>query len=241
MQTYDVQDEMQGTYSLFRPSTPFLGVHHAAFRYPTRRGIDDVRSVARYHTREKGWPGIGYHIALAEETEGGPIARYNLSDLELQRAHIAYQNHQAIGVACLTNFTGIPEQKWIDALALVIRDLLTRYPNAQIVGHREIAVEGWETTCPGPRWFEWKPRLLELVRSGEAALPVALPLRAPHWYRVPAGRVAVLRYQPASAGNRNIGAYLHPGTRLHVAEWADGWARLSAGGYVHQSGIESEE
>lgn len=154
-----------------RRTTDWITVHHAAALYPQPLGIDDVRAVANYHTKTKGWPGIGYHICLAEETQGGRIARYNVSHLDLQRAHVAWRNDRAIGVSCLTNFTGLPEQKWIDALAEVLAELRQRYPKAAMVGHKEIALgpsqspDGidYRTACPGARWAEWKPRLLAQV------------------------------------------------------------------------------
>ena len=82
MKTFDVQAEFQGTYTAKRRSTALM-VHHAAALYPTHNGIQDVRQVANYHTHTRRWPGIGYHICLAEETQGGSIARYNCSDQSL--------------------------------------------------------------------------------------------------------------------------------------------------------------
>ena len=171
MKTYNVQAEFQGTYTAKRRSTALM-VHHAAALYPTYHGIDDVRSVANYHSNTRRWPGLGYHVCLAQETQGGAIARYNCSDLSLQRAHIAHRNDQFLGVACLTNFNdrslhpgGIPQEKWINALAETLRDLLEVYPDARITGHKDEAVRGWETSCPGDAWHLWKPDLLDRVHN----------------------------------------------------------------------------
>lgn len=159
MNHYDVREEFQGGYTTKRSSTRYIVIHHAAALYPQSSGIEDVRAVARYHTQTRGWPGIGYHITLAEETSGGPIARYDVSDLDLERAHVWGRNEEAIGVSCLTNFTGLPAQKWINSLTETLAELVQRYPKAQIVGHGEIALPGHGTACPGPRWLEWKPQL----------------------------------------------------------------------------------
>jgi hypothetical protein len=179
--TYNVQHEFQGDYTTRRTHTDFIVVHHAAGLYPTPTGIEDVRAVARFHTAPepvgRGWPGIGYHIALAEETPGGPIARYNLSDLLLQRANVYAMNHRIVGVSCLTNFVGIPGQKWIDALAETIQDIKPAFPQAKIVGHKEITVPGHGTTCPGVAWLAWKPRLLATVSQH-------IPIPMPATYRV---------------------------------------------------------
>ena len=182
MHIYDVRAEFQGAYSAARSSTRYIAIHHAAALYATRNGIDDVRAVARYHTQTQGWPGIGYHWCLAEETQGGPIALYQCSALGLQRAHTAHRNHEAVGVSCLTNFDThpgkLPEQKWLDALAEAVRLLKQTYSGATIVGHTDIALgpsaspdgKDWRTSCPGSRWQEWKPRLLAEV-AGQPAQP----------------------------------------------------------------------
>lgn len=173
MQTYNVQSEFQGDYQRKRTSTRYLVVHHAAAQYASAKGIDDVRAVDRYH-KGKGWGGIGYHIALAEETQDGPIARYILSDPSLSRAGVAHRNHETLHVSCLTNFgSKRPAQKWIDTLAITLRDLLVQYPNAEIVGHKEIALTArqspdgndWSTACPGATWAMWKLNLLAVAHN----------------------------------------------------------------------------
>ncbi|MBN1484991.1 MAG: N-acetylmuramoyl-L-alanine amidase [Chloroflexia bacterium] len=175
MNVYNVQDEFQGGFADVRGATRYLVVHHAAALYPSDSGIDDVRIVASYHINGRRWPGIGYHICLAEEYQGGPIARYNVSDLNLQRAHVAWRNHEAIGICCLTDFgSKPPEEKWIAALTEVLRELKQLYPQAEIVGHRDIAYDAasspdgksWSTSCPGARWPEWKGELLARVAGG---------------------------------------------------------------------------
>lgn len=164
MQTYDVRKEFQGSYGLRIPAVRYLCVHHAAALYRQQTGIEDVRAVHRYHL-SKGWGGIGYSIVGAEEVNGGPIARYILSDPLIQRAHVWGRNHEAIGVSCLTNFTGVPEDKWIDFLAITLADLKRQHPQAQIVGHTDIALPGHGTACPGPAWPLWRPRLLDRVSA----------------------------------------------------------------------------
>jgi hypothetical protein len=167
MNTFDVQAEFQGNFRSVRPHTHFIAVHHAAATFSGQQGIDHVRAVARFHVDERKWPGIGYHVCLAEETRGGPIARYNVSDLEAVRAHVFQRNSEAVGVVCLTDFASrVPEQKWVDALVEVLRELKVRYPNAEIMGHRDLALSSAPTACPGGRWADWKSTLLERVAAG---------------------------------------------------------------------------
>lgn len=205
MQTYDVQSDFQGPVKARRKTTKYIVVHHAAALYRTHTGIEDVKSVATYHTRK--WPGvgIGYHVCLAEQTNGGPIARYNVSDLSLVRAHVAWHNHDAVGVSCLTNFTGVPEQKWIDALVAVLIELKTHYPHARIVGHRDIALGPWESpdgkdwrsACPGPAWNDWKEDLLCRVAAGRSESLVEQPI-APE----PLDADPITAHSPILAGPR---------------------------------------
>lgn len=170
MNTFDVRAEFQGAYTQRRTRTDYIVVHHAADHYGALRGIDDVRAIKRWHTNAppngRGWPGIAYHRVLAEEYQLGPIAHYICSDPDTLRYHVAGQNERCVGVCCATDFgNSLPEQKWIDALAAVLVDLKRRYPTAQIVGHRDIALPGYETSCPGGRWAAWKPGLLAQVES----------------------------------------------------------------------------
>ena len=196
MHVYDVRREFQGTYTQTRHTTNLL-VHHAAGLYPTHHGIDDVRSVARFHVQNRAWPGIAYHYCLAEETPGGPIACYQCSDDATLRYHIADRNHEFLAVACLTNFNDervfpnkYPSPKWMTALVTVLRMLQQRYPSALIAGHKEMAVPGWRTACPGDTWHLWKPELVQRVR--EAAPPQ--PFKP--WYTVIPHAVAVVREGP---------------------------------------------
>jgi hypothetical protein len=181
MKIYNVQAEFQGTYGWPLEPIVYLVVHHAAGLYPTYNGIEDVRSVAKFHTdpppNGRGWPGIAYDVCLAELNEGREIARYNVSDQTKQRAGAFDHNHHAIHVCALTNFdthpNRLPAQKWVDALAVTLQDLKRRYPQAIIIGHKELSNNA--TTCPGSRWAAWKPGLLARVQ-GHTPTPPPVPI-----------------------------------------------------------------
>lgn len=231
MNTYDVRARFQGGYTAQRDETIYLAVHHAAAYYNRQAtGIEDVAEVARYHTHDRGWPGIGYNTAIAEEVNGGPVARYILSNHNLERAHVYGRNHIAYGVSCLTRFDGIPDDKWIEALALDLAEKKRGpYPHAQIVGHCEITVPGWETSCPGAQWAQWKPRLLARVEA-------LLRQTATQRYQVrQALRVAVpVREAPSTTAPIAWGGtcYLPPGTQLEIDQVADGWAHWPPAGFI---------
>jgi hypothetical protein len=165
----DVRDRFEGGFTAKRSTTRYLVVHHAAALYPQGTGLEDVAAVARYHTQTKGWAGIGYHECLAETVNGGSVAAYTVSDPDLVRAHTAWRNHEAFGLACLTNVdthpNKLPDEQWIAALVERLRYWRTVYPQAQIVGHREIALPGYATACPGSRWHDWKQELIRRVEA----------------------------------------------------------------------------
>lgn len=172
MQVYDLTREFQGHFAAVRSSTRFLVVHHAAADYPPYFGRDDVAAIANYHI-SKGWAGVGYHEILAQETNGGPIAAYIVSRPDTVRAHIAGRNHECFGICMAANFSrSTPPQQWLDALALRLVAAKRRFPNAQIFGHRELALKGHETACPGEKWAAWRPGLLAQVEAMLKQLPV---------------------------------------------------------------------
>lgn len=171
MQWVDCQNQTQGSFTDRRKVTNYIVVHHAAALYPQKTGIEDVMAVHRYHL-SKGWSGIGYHMALAEFTQGGEVAGYRTSDPDLVRAQVAWRNGESVGVSALTNFgQDVPAPKWLEALAAAVADLKLRYPRAVVVGHKEIAYDAqhspdgknWTTLCPGSQWPRWKPQLLSRV------------------------------------------------------------------------------
>jgi hypothetical protein len=249
VKVYNVQHELMGAFTVQRTKDAYITVHHAAALYPQATGIEDVRAVATYHTKTKGWGGIGYHIALAEDVQGGPIARYNLSPLTLQRAHVALRNHEAIGVCCLTNFDkhpgGMPEQKWLDALVEVLRELKASYPRAAIVGHREIALKGYETACPGATWSQWKPQLLALVNQGGTVKDVEV-FPQPRRYRVTNEAGGNVRNQPSTSAPVKVA--LPAGVAFDADKIVEGaalssgktWLHVPGLGYLHMSIVAPE-
>lgn len=161
---HNVIAEFQGRFATPRTATRLIVVHHAADHYKQATGIEDVRAIRDWHVKGRGWGGIGYHEVCAEAVNDGPVACYLVSDPNTQRAHIAKRNHEAFGICCATDFgTGLPAEKWVDALAQRVAAALDRWPNAKVLGHREAALPGHGTACPGGAWAAWKPRLMERV------------------------------------------------------------------------------
>lgn len=114
----------------------FIVVHCAATRPDHDVGADEIRT---WH-RQRGWLDIGYHRVIRRNgaiEEGRPTDRPG--------AHARGFNHISLGI-CLAggvaadgktpedNFT--PEQ-WV-SLELQIREWKRTYPDAEVLGHRDL-------------------------------------------------------------------------------------------------------
>lgn len=132
-----------------------IAIHHSATPTTTTwQQIDD------YHHRNLGWPGCAYHLLI-----------YADGHLELAQSwyrtsyHVANRNQQLIGLCLVGNWTHVsPSQLQLRATANAIRairhDVSRPIPFA---GHRDLALPGWTTSCPGATWPTWRRQLEELL------------------------------------------------------------------------------
>lgn len=99
--------------------------------------VDDIR---RWH-KERGWLDIGYHYVVYLD---GSIHRGRSE--EVVGAHCEGHNAHSIGVCYIggkeagtfkAKDTRTPAQK--ESLIRLLIDLVCRYPDAEIVGHRDLA------------------------------------------------------------------------------------------------------
>ena len=118
-----------------RTETKYIVLHHAAATVCSARQID------LWH-KEKGWAGIGYHYFVRKN---GDIYR-GRPEWSIG-AHVQGMNHCSIGICAEGNYdkeaTMPTTQK--DAIVKLMKDILVRYPQAKIVGHRDIG----SSDCPG--------------------------------------------------------------------------------------------
>lgn len=103
-----------------------------------------------------GWPGIGYHFVVHED---GTIDY--VGDIATVRYHLAGRNRECVGVCIPGDFTRVkPNELQLGAarnLVRVLRPLLDpdETGRVKVVGHRDVAMAGYGTTCPGETWREW--------------------------------------------------------------------------------------
>jgi N-acetyl-anhydromuramyl-L-alanine amidase AmpD len=121
-----------------RTKTDYIALHHPANKSCTAEDIH------RWHLAN-GWAGIGYHFFVTKEGliyEGRPLNTIG--------AQIAGHNSRGIGICVEGNYEleqHLPEAQY-KAVQELLDYLKTIYPNAELVGHRDIAA----SACPG-RYF----------------------------------------------------------------------------------------
>lgn len=103
-------------------------------------------AIRRYHTNEKGWSGIGYHVGI--ELVGNEYEALYGRPVVLPGAHTVGHNAHSIGICFVGDYDTVPPPESMLVLGgQVIADLLIRFglTTDAIHGHREFA----NKTCPG--------------------------------------------------------------------------------------------
>lgn len=129
----------------------YIVVHHT--------GVDvdnSAKEIASYHVNAEGWPGIGYHFLVHPD---GTIDY--VGDITTTRYNVATLNEFCIGICVVGDFTlRQPTPKALRSTSLLVNWLRADpVPQAIVVGHRDVAVEGWRTACPGDTWLTWRNKL----------------------------------------------------------------------------------
>lgn len=112
-------------------------IHCSATPPDMNIGADQIRE---WHVQGNGWDDIGYHWVIRR---GGTIDAGR--DEAVQGAHAYGYNSNSIGI-CLVggvdherlpdcNYTA---EQWV-ALEGVVLDILERYPDAAVIGHRDVS------------------------------------------------------------------------------------------------------
>ena len=118
-----------------RGSTDYIALHHAAAVTCSAQDIDN------WH-KNNGWSGIGYHYFVRKN---GSIYR-GRPEWALG-AHVSGMNNCSLGICAEGDYD--KEQTMPDAqksaIIALIKDVKSRYPNAKVVGHRDIG----SSDCPG--------------------------------------------------------------------------------------------
>lgn len=115
-------------------------IHHSA----TDRGVT-TEQIRRHHIDANGWADIGYHWVIEGDGRvhpGRPEERTG--------AHAVGHNLRSVGV-CVVGDNTVEGREWTpaqrDSLWALVAGLRTRWPEAEVVGHRDLT--GAHTLCPG--------------------------------------------------------------------------------------------
>ena len=129
-------------------------IHHTATPASTT-----PQAIARYHVRERGWPGIGYHYVIAAD---GTV--YQTNPPTSVSYHVRAFNPESIGIALVGDFTAEPppatQLRAAAELIRSIRSLLGR--ELPVFGHRDLNA----TQCPGNTWHEWRVTVTAMIEGG---------------------------------------------------------------------------
>lgn len=118
-----------------RGRTDYIALHHAAAVTCSAQQIDE------WH-KNNGWSGIGYHYFVRKD---GSIYR-GRPEWALG-AHVSGMNNCSLGICAEGDYDkeqAMPAAQKSAIIAL-IKDVKSRYPQAKIVGHRDIG----SSDCPG--------------------------------------------------------------------------------------------
>lgn len=133
-------------------------VHCTATRpnwWGDRRPEEKVAEVRRWHTEERGWSDIGYHVLIDRDgtvVDGRPI--------EKAGAHAKNHNKTSIGISLFGGHGGSQDDKFEEnftpeqdrALRKVIAQLRMEYPGINtVIGHNEVSPK----MCPCFKVDEW--------------------------------------------------------------------------------------
>jgi N-acetylmuramoyl-L-alanine amidase len=144
-------------------------VHYSATFEDQNLTVKDIDAMHR----ARGWKGVGYHYVIRRD---GVVEKGRPDNVV--GAHVGGQNSGKIGICAIggvNHATGpdvgvdnrTPAQ--IKAQIALIKTLLSRYPKAKVVGHRDLA----PTQCPG---FDVIPWWASVMKGGPAPMPDALPI-----------------------------------------------------------------
>lgn len=169
---YLINNGYSGRYPLDPAVVDRVVIHHSVSGYPfndpwpetEEQEIAHLRAIDGYHTG-LGWGGFGYHLAAFV---GG--RSYYCGDLTGARAHVASQNHRAVGVVLIGTFTDTPPTPdQLQAAADAVAFARLYYPGRPIIGHRNMALTEYPTSCPGDTYKDW---IQQIGQPGGADMPL---------------------------------------------------------------------
>ena len=123
---------------------------HIILHHSTNKDGDtfDWNSIRDYHTKVKGWNGIGYHFGIERVNKHYEIIFGRMPHRTGAHCRAKGMNRKSIGVCFMGNFElhPVPPDQWAAGVRLVrwLCSVLA-IPSKRVLGHREVGA----TLCPG--------------------------------------------------------------------------------------------
>lgn len=141
-----------------RRRTIGFSIHHTVTRPPADDPDAEIASILAVHNYHAGlgWGGHGYHAA------GFESGRWYLinANMNLPRAGVANRNHELYHIVAYGIYTySVPPGGMLHAISSALNHAKGVYGDLPHAGHREWAVAGYETGCPGEKFEQWVPYL----------------------------------------------------------------------------------
>jgi N-acetyl-anhydromuramyl-L-alanine amidase AmpD len=146
-----------------RRETKYIVIHCSATAPSSDIGADEIDS---WH-KKRGWDGIGYHVVIRRD--GRVEFGRHFDDVG---AHVRGWNTRSVGVCMVggVDADGTPEdnftQEQYDTLVATVVMLERAYPDAGVVGHRDLSPDKdgdgviepheWLKACPSFDVSKWR-------------------------------------------------------------------------------------
>lgn len=183
-----------------RARTDYIALHHAEASTCTARQVDE------WH-KSNGWIGIGYHFFVRKD---GSI--YRGRPLDKLGAHVQGMNNRSVGICAEGAYSRetmpFAQKK---AIAELIDYLKTNYyPNARIVGHKEIG----SSDCPGSNYP------LEELKNYKAILNKESDDLTMTQYEELKNRIAAVESENSKLKDAMGGTYIYNYIDDNMPDWA---------------------
>ncbi len=168
----------------YAASTRLIVVHHTAVTVTgdSRSGVERMRALHQYHSKNKAWGDVGYHYIIDEE---GRIYEGRAGGDHVVGGHAYCNNIGTVGVALMGNFeVEEPTQAQVKSLQWITDTLSRRYGidlNRNVMFHGKVVppVAGHRdllsTSCPGYALFGVLDQVQQHVREGALEASVRFP------------------------------------------------------------------
>lgn len=203
-----------------RKKTKGIIVHWDGVNFD-KTGAGLAESIAHFTINKKLHNTLQYHIRISHDA-----LVYQCLDLNDRVWHCSnyFKNLETISI-CLEGMDRINDSQ-LFALRELIHLIKERYSIEYVKGHREVALPGWGTSCPGGR-------VLESLHSNFNLLEEKMELKQGATLRYDGRKVGLRNYQRLIRANREGGAVVHTLKKGDAVTFLGTREQMSVGGRTY--------